>query len=295
MFSEFVDLKHKDYPGQNLKLASIWLRDPAAVKSFSEKPNGYIFVQWSDGHESEYCFSWLWESQVQNLTTKTPMKSWNKDSILKENYAKIPLPALLASDDSVKTVVQSLITYGVAFISEVPPTTDMTEMAIRRMFPIMKTLFGEMFTFQDNPDHADTAYSKDFLGSHTDNTYFTDAAGLQILHCIYHNGQGGESTLVDSLKCIEELRGADPEAFELLSTVHVPAEYIDEEKEQHHYHSGPIIRLCPVTGELKQFRWNVYDRATFDTISQKDMPKFYEAFIKLQRLSKARKTNGYSN
>lgn len=86
----------------------------------------------SDGHESEYCFSWLWESQVQNLTTKTPMKSWNKDSILKENYAKIPLPALLASDDSVKTVVQSLITYGVAFISEVPPTTDMTEMAIRR-------------------------------------------------------------------------------------------------------------------------------------------------------------------
>lgn len=152
------------------------------------------------------------------------------------------------------------------------------------MFPIMKTLFGEMFTFQDNPDHADTAYSKDFLGSHTDNTYFTDAAGLQILHCIYHNGQGGESTLVDSLKCIEELRGADPEAFELLSTVHVPAEYIDEEKEQHHYHSGPIIRLCPVTGELKQFRWNVYDRATFDTISQKDMPKFYEAFIKLTKI-----------
>lgn len=74
MFSEFVDLKHKDYPGQNLKLASIWLRDHCRckecynhstkqrlldltklpenlkVKSFSEKPNGYIFVQCKSKH-----------------------------------------------------------------------------------------------------------------------------------------------------------------------------------------------------------------------------------------------------
>lgn len=152
------------------------------------------------------------------------------------------------------------------------------------MFPIMKTLFGEMFTLTDNHDHADTAYSKDFLGSHTDNTYFTDAAGLQVLHCIYHDGKGGESTFVDGLRCVQELRQKNSEAFEILCKTQIPAEYIDDGKEQHHYHSGPVIRLCPVTGDLKQFRWNVNDRAVMNTILQDDMPKFYDAFLEMSRI-----------
>lgn len=86
----------------------------------------------SDGHESEYSFQWLWKSQVQNRVTKTPMKPWTKSSIEKENYANVPLSDLLNSDDSVKVVLESLITYGVAFINKVPPTTDMTEMALKR-------------------------------------------------------------------------------------------------------------------------------------------------------------------
>lgn len=153
----------------------------------------------------------------------------------------------------------------------------------------MKTFFGEMFTFMDNPDHADNAYSNDFLGPHTDNTYFTDAAGLLSLHCLFHDGEGGESTLVDGLKCAEELRANNLEAFELLTKVHIPGEYIDEEKEKHHYHSAPVIRLCPFTGEVKQLRWNVNDRAAMDTIPQEDMPKFYEAFLEMAEIIESEK------
>lgn len=60
------------------------------------------------------------------------MKSWTKSSIEKEHYARISLNDVLNSDDAVKEVLASLITYGVAFINKVPPTTDMTEMTIRR-------------------------------------------------------------------------------------------------------------------------------------------------------------------
>lgn len=60
------------------------------------------------------------------------MKSWTKSSIEKDNYANIPFNDLLNSEDAVKEVVKSLITFGVAFINKVPPTTDMTEMTIRR-------------------------------------------------------------------------------------------------------------------------------------------------------------------
>jgi hypothetical protein len=46
-----------------------------------------------------------------------------------------------------------------------------------------------MWTFSDSKDHSDTAYTKDFLPAHTDNTYFNDGAGLQVLHCIQHSGE----------------------------------------------------------------------------------------------------------
>lgn len=114
----------------------------------------------------------------------------------------------------------------------------------------MKTIFGEMFTVMENIHHADKAYSKDSLLSHTDNTYFTDAAGLLVLHCIHHDGTGGESTLVDGLQCAKELRENNLEAFDILSNTNIPAEYIDEGKKDYYYNLGPVIRLCPVTGEI---------------------------------------------
>lgn len=162
------------------------------------------------------------------------------------------------------------------------------------MFPVMKTFFGEMFTFSDNADHPDNAYTKDFLGSHTDNTYFQDAAGIHVLHCIYHNGEGGESTLVDGLRCAQELLEKNPEAYELLTRVHIPSEYIDEEKGHHFYHSGPVLRLCD--GTLSQFRWNIHDRAVMNIpFIRKTCPNSMKRLSKWQRLSKAKKTNGSSS
>lgn len=190
-----------------------------------------------------------------------------------------------ASDCGVREVVAALVRYGIVFIDRVPPSTDMTEMTVRRLFPIMKTLFGEMFTFSDAPDHADTAYSKLHLESHTDNTYFTDAAGLQVLHCLEHrDGKGGENFFVDGLQIVEQLRYCQPEAFEILKQVSVPAEYI--ESGQHHYYSAPIINIDPVTRKVVQLRLNVYDRAAFTTIEQHTMPQFYNSFRKFLQLTR---------
>lgn len=44
----------------------------------------------------------------------------------------------------------------------------------------------------------DTAYTSEFLEPHTDNTYFTEPAGIQALHMLSHTeGSGGESSLID--------------------------------------------------------------------------------------------------
>lgn len=210
--------------------------------------------------------------------------SWNLPIILQnERHLRFKLTDLIAKDSSVKDLVTSLIRFGLIFIDEVPPNTTMTEMAIRRVFPVMKTFFGEMWSFSDSLDHADTAYTKEYLGSHTDNTYFCDAAGLQALHCLQHvNGKGGENFFVDGLHCAVEFKRRNPKAFDILTKVHVPSEYIEDG--EHHTHSDPIIKIDPVSKEIVQLRLNVYDRAVFDTIPQQQMFDFYESlreFLKI--------------
>lgn len=136
-----------------------------------------------------------------------------------------------------------------------------------------------MWTFSDEKDHSDTAYTKDYLGSHTDNTYWNDAAGLQVLHCIKHSGSGGETFLVDGFKILHDFELKDPKAYNRLSTINVPAEYI--ESGTHYKYTAPIIRLDPITRRPEQIRYNVYDRAVFNTIPQSEMQNFYRDFRSL--------------
>lgn len=121
---------------------------------------------------------------------------------------------------------------------------------MRHLFPIHKTLFGEMWTFSDSKDHLDTSYTNVYLGPHNDNTYFNDASGLQILHCIQHDGTGGESLLVDGFNVALNLRKENREAFDRLKSTHVPCEYIETGK--HHKHIAPIIQFNEATQQLEQ-------------------------------------------
>ncbi|KPU72769.1 uncharacterized protein Dana_GF26278 [Drosophila ananassae] len=303
-------LKHPE-TGKSLELNQFWLRDhcrcgeclnldtnqrridlldlPSDVKLLESKYEGNNFiVLWSDGHRSSYALDFIFESQLESLISRRSKSStltpWNRSIILQnERHLRFSLPQLVSSDDVVKTLVESLVRYGIIFIDDVPPTPYMTELALRRVFPLMKTFFGKMWTFSDKPDHADTAYTKLYLGSHTDNTYFCDAAGLQALHCIEHSGgSGGENFFVDGLRVVHELKRRSPEAYQTLCRVQVPGEYI--EKGEHHRHTAPIIQVDPLTEELVQLRVNVYDRAVFDTIPQTEMSDFYASLRKLLKL-----------
>jgi trimethyllysine dioxygenase len=109
----------------------------------------------------------------------------------------------------------------------------------------------------------DTAYTSESLESHTDNTYFTEAAGLQALHMLSHtDGSGGESSLVDGFNAARELYSQDKEAYLRLSNTGVYA----------HASGNDGISIQPASalptfshdaegGHLVQVRWNNADRA----------------------------------
>ncbi|XP_059220503.1 trimethyllysine dioxygenase, mitochondrial-like [Stomoxys calcitrans] len=151
----------------------------------------------------------------------------------------------------------------------------MTEMTLRRLFPLMKTFYGEMFEFSNEYLHDDITYSQDYIGPHTYHTYFCDASALQGLHCVEHNGGGGDSFFIDGYHVAEQLSQRNPKAFEILSRVHVPAEFLD--KGERHRFSSPIIRVDPVTKKVFQVRLNLYDRSVFNTLGQNEMRDFYES------------------
>lgn len=192
----------------------------------------------------------LEDQRYQSIESQSIL--WNSKSIESTDYARVTLNDFLCDDDVAKNVVRSLIRYGCAFIEKVPPNLQSTEVAIKRLFPIQKTFFGEMWSFSETMTHADSAYTKNALLPHNDNTYFNDAAGLQILHCIHHNGEGGENLLVDGFKATQDLKDSDGNAFKYLTEVNLTAEYIEETR--HHKHTAPVIILSPASHQPQQIR-----------------------------------------
>ena len=110
--------------------------------------------------------------------------------------------------------------------------------------------------------HGDLAYSTEGLPAHTDTTYFTDPAGLQIFHLLSHPppGEGGTSLLVDGFYAANLLQELHPTSYSTLSRLRIPA----------HASGTPGTMLRPLIsqpafrhdehGDLTQVRWNNEDR-----------------------------------
>lgn len=177
---------------------------------------------------------------------------WNAKSIKSLGYARVSFPDYLCDDDVAKEFVSSLVQYGVAFIEKVPPNMLTTELAIKRLFNVHKTFFGEMWAFNDNKVHNDNAYTREFLAAHTDNMYFNDAAGIQALHCLTHTGQGGETLLVDGFNVLNDLKTNNEALFNRLCTTNVESEYIEDGR--HHAYMAPIVKLNSFTQQPEQIR-----------------------------------------
>ena len=129
----------------------------------------------------------------------------------------------------------------------------------------------------------DTAYTSESLEPHNDNTYFTEAAGLQALHLLSHtDGSGGESSLVDGFG-MRQLSSSNKTSTAYLPTqLSITPVRCSCEWERRHQHSAGrgkacILRITPFQLQmLNQVRWNNADRAGVSA-SHEDMDEWYDA------------------
>lgn len=139
---------------------------------------------------------------------------------------------------------------------------------------------GGFWDFTSDLSKKDTAYTNLPLNVHTDTTYFSEPAGLQIFHLLEHtNGNGGQTILVDGFRAAKTLRDEDPVAYRILSNTRIPAHSSGNEGISIQPCSPfPVLNHHPVNGELFQVRWNNDDRATMDRWNDaEEVEQFYDA------------------
>jgi trimethyllysine dioxygenase len=151
------------------------------------------------------------------------------------------------------------------------------------------TIKGAFWDFTADLSSGDTAYTQLGIGPHTDNTYFSDPAGLQMFHLLHHtHGSGGASQLVDGFGAAKELNAKHPDAYEILSTVRVHAHASGgKDISIQPYQAFPTLVHDPHGGFLVQVRWNTTDRAAVD-LPIEEMGAWYNAAGKWAKLLRAR-------
>jgi len=164
----------------------------------------------------------------------------------------------------------------------VPATPEDTEQLCRRIAFIRETQYGGFWDFTSDLAHGDTAYTNIALRAHTDNTYYTDPAGLQIFHLLSHTeGQGGANLLVDGFYAASVLKEINPSAFEILSRVRMQAHSAGDDKT--FYKAGPTSEGYPLltvdhkTGQLCQVRYNNDDRSVVTDLQGCEVEEWYDA------------------
>jgi trimethyllysine dioxygenase len=202
-------------------------------------------------------------------------------AIIAEAPLGVAFDRVIDSDEGVRDWLSIVATYGFALVTGTPPTAAATEALIRRVGYIRETIFGGFWEFTADLSKADLAYTSTYLPAHTDGTYSHDAPGLQMLHCLHFDGDGGESTLVDGFKIADVLRSTEPEFFDVLSTVPIPGQYIGDGS--HLMAARPVFRHDHL-GMLVQVSYNNADRAPF-LLPADDMARLYAALRAFDHLA----------
>ncbi|XP_068812797.1 trimethyllysine dioxygenase, mitochondrial isoform X4 [Struthio camelus] len=138
-----------------------------------------LFLTWPDGHVTRYGLEWLvknsYEGQKQQVMH--PRILWNAEIYRQAQIPSVDCRSFLETDEGLKEFLQNFLLYGIAFVENVPPTKEDTEILAERISLIRETIYGRMWYFTSDFSRGDTAYTKLALDRHTDTTYFQEPCG----------------------------------------------------------------------------------------------------------------------
>ncbi|KAI9734679.1 MAG: hypothetical protein M1834_002280 [Cirrosporium novae-zelandiae] len=283
-------------PGESHVFSHMWLRDncpcPKCIHPYTrqklvevfsmktppqidqvEMERSSIHILWSiEGHKSEYPLSWLLRHAI-NDPNRFHNSSRYWDTTIKPKLPTVRYHDIMVGGDnwgretSLGNWLKKLRVYGFCFVEDCPPGPKATKRLLERIAFIRETHYGGFYDFTSDLASKDMAYTSLGLDLHTDTTYFTDPAGLQMFHLLSHTeGSGGATLLVDGFSAAKQLIEQDKDAYRQLESTPVPSHASgNQEASIQPYCMFPVLNHHPQTGQLTQIRWNNSDRGTFNT------------------------------
>lgn len=227
---------------------------------------------------------------VEQKSPQIERKLWTPQSLKAGGLPTVQFEDVMRDDKGVAEWTRKIYEYGFCMVSGIPATSEATQRLIERIAHIRHTHYGGFWEFTADLAKNDTAYTNLYLPPHTDGTYWTYSPGLQLLHCLEHDGTGGENILVDSFEAAKAFKTQYPDSYELLSRVRIPAHSAGEETvcitpER----ARTVFSHHPETGELTQVTWNNDDRSTMDRWDDPALvPQFYTAIKRWRATLKER-------
>jgi len=200
--------------------------DPCpGIESVRQSADGALHVRFTDGASGAFTLARILAElpEAGDATLPAPAP-WSAAQSAHGAFAW----GDMADGAACRAALRAFLTDGYIILSGVP-STDGAVLQVGRHFGFPReTNFGTQFNVRSVPGASDLAYTSLALDPHTDNPYRQPVPGIQLLHCLTNETEGGLSTLVDGLAVAEELGRSAPDAFAILTRVLVRFHYRDD-------------------------------------------------------------------
>lgn len=200
--------------------------DPCpGIESVRQSADGALHVRFTDGASGAFTLARILAElpEAGDATLPAPAP-WSAAQSAHGAFAW----GDMADGAACRAALRAFLTDGYIILSGVP-STDGAVLQVGRHFGFPReTNFGTQFNVRSVPGASDLAYTSLALDPHTDNPYRQPVPGIQLLHCLTNETEGGLSTLVDGLAVAEELGRSAPDAFAILTRILVRFHYRDD-------------------------------------------------------------------
>jgi len=184
-------------------------------------------------------------------------------------------PSLLDDTDRLRAWLTHVRDDGFGLLENVPTEEESIFDAVDLFGYVRETNYGRLFDVRVEDDPANLAFTNLRIGMHTDNPYRDPVPGLQLLHCLVNESDGGDNQLCDGFAVAARIRDDHPDAFELLTTQPVRFRFLEEGSADLQTRV-PLIELDPM-GEVKSIRYNSRSIQAFEMPSS-TIADFYAAY-----------------
>ncbi|CAD5125558.1 DgyrCDS13761 [Dimorphilus gyrociliatus] len=252
--------------------------------------NNELEIVWKNNHVSLYKAEWLDKRRFEEDARKkrltwlgTDMELWGSE--MKNKVPVQQFQKILDDDNELYLWLRHLEKYGLVLIKDAPREVGQLNKLGQRVFFLRKTHYGETFQVKVKADPNNAAYTTGILNLHIDQCYYDYTPGVQMLHCIENEAEGGESEFCDGFHVVNQLKERFAEYFNILKSVDLDFMDIGTENNRkfHKIHRCPTI-CTNHKGEILKIMFNNAIRDSHIDCDAETALKIYESLKVFHKL-----------